>query len=112
MGNNVLVLDKDDDQRWSYKEELEKKDYNVFITTSPKLALRYIQMFGVDIIIMDMAFVDSGLEALWYIVNLIKPKIVIHSDHPEIDYNFLPPDDFIRKSSDLSTLKNTLNKLR
>lgn len=56
MKGTVLVLDNDHNYECLYQTELEKEGLRVFTTTDPKQAFTYIQKYGADVIVLDMAF--------------------------------------------------------
>ena len=111
----ILVVEDDEPLRSLYKYELEEEGHEVMIAEDGKTALKSLEQFSCDLIILDMVMPEmDGLETLTKIAS--RPKkipVVIHTAYLQPKGEILAgvADACLTKSSDLSLLKSTVKRL-
>ncbi len=110
----VLLVEKDDTQRWLYVKELENEGYNVVSTKTARQALGIVQSTIPDLIVVDIMVPDmDGSELIGRLISLErKLPIIIHTAHKGFSYRFMSSaaEAFVIKSSDLTELKNRIRE--
>lgn len=115
MNNTILVVEDEKNLCRLYQAELEAEGYQVITATNGKEALDFLKQKEVDLVVLDLVLPDvPGLDCLHVFMNHNRNlKVVINSAYPNYKYDFQAwaADAFITKSSDLSELKRTVNRL-
>ena len=111
----ILVVEDDEPLRSLYKYELEEEGHEVIIAEDGKTALKSLEHSSYDLILLDMVMPEmDGHETLSKIASRQKRiPVVIHTAYLQSKGEVLSglADACLTKSSDLSTLKNTIKKL-
>ena len=111
----LLIVDDESVIRSLYKEEFEENGYKVLLADGAKKALALLKDNKIDCIILDIKMPEiDGLKLL----NTIRQenrsiRIVINSaySHYRQDFSAWGADEYIVKSSDLTELKDTIERL-
>jgi DNA-binding NtrC family response regulator len=115
MNNTILVVEDEKNLCRLYQIELEAEGYQVITAANGREALDCLKQETVDLIVLDLVLPDiSGLDCLQAFMNYNRDlKVVINSAYPNYKYDFQvwAADAFVTKSSDLSELKETVNRL-
>lgn len=110
----LIVEDKQSLREW-YTEELEKEGYSVTSVANAKEALNSIGKGQIDLVILDIKMPGmDGLELLGKMLGeQIKVPLIINTAYPQYKNNFMSwaAEAYIVKSSDLSELKETIQKV-
>lgn len=111
----ILIVEDDETQLLFCKEELQEEGYEVTLARNGKEALRSLEDSPYDLIILDLLMPEmDGLETLGKIVSRYKKvRIIIYTAYPKCRGEFISwlADAYLRKSSDFSTLKQTVRQL-
>ncbi len=111
----LLLVEDEESLRLLYEEELRAEGYEVLSAANGKEALRMLKKVKPDLIILDIVMpVMDGMEALGQIMGRERNiPIVIHTSYPGYQEDFMSwaADAYVAKSSDLSVLKETIQKL-
>ncbi len=114
MGN-VLLIEHNANQRILYEMALRQEGYNVVSVGRAKEALLNVKSLSPDIIVFDILMPD--MDGIQFIGRLLyfnkKHKIVVHTAYETFENNLmmLGVDAYVRKSSDLTTLRNKIREL-
>ncbi len=110
----LLIVDDDLNIQRLYKEELEEEGYDVVIASSGKDALEMFEKENPDIVTLDILMPDIDGISLLRKMKEQRPDIpIIMStayDYRD-DFAVWASEAYIVKSSDLSELKKTIEKL-
>jgi DNA-binding response OmpR family regulator len=110
----LLIVDDDLNIQRLYKEELEEEGYDVVIASSGKDALEMFEKENPDIVTLDILMPDIDGISLLRKMKEQRPNIpIIMStayDYRD-DFAVWASEAYIVKSSDLSELKKTIEKL-
>ncbi len=110
----LLIVDDDLNIQRLYKEELEEEGYDVVIASSGKDALEMFEKENPDIVTLDILMPDIDGISLLRKMKEARPNIpIIMStayDYRD-DFAVWASEAYIVKSSDLSELKKTIEKL-
>jgi DNA-binding response OmpR family regulator len=110
----LLIVDDDLNIQRLYKEELEEEGYDVIIASSGKDALEMFEKENPDIVTLDILMPDIDGISLLRKMKEQRPNIpIIMStayDYRD-DFAVWASEAYIVKSSDLSELKKTIEKL-
>ncbi len=110
----LLIVDDDLNIQRLYKEELEEEGYDVVIASSGKDALDMFEKENPDIVTLDILMPDIDGISLLRKMKEQRPNIpIIMStayDYRD-DFAVWASEAYIVKSSDLSELKKTIEKL-
>jgi DNA-binding response OmpR family regulator len=110
----LLIVDDDLNIQRLYKEELEEEGYDVVIASSGKDALEMFDKENPDIVTLDILMPDIDGISLLRKMKEQRPNIpIIMStayDYRD-DFAVWASEAYIVKSSDLSELKKTIEKL-
>ncbi len=110
----LLIVDDDLNIQRLYKEELEEEGYDVVIASSGKDALEMFEKENPDIVTLDILMPDIDGISLLRKMKELRPNIpIIMStayDYRD-DFAVWASEAYIVKSSDLSELKKTIEKL-
>ncbi len=111
----ILIIDDEKNIRAIYEEELSEEGYKTLSSPSIKDALKKIEEFSPDLIILDIKMPEiDGLEGLKKIKTLYKdiPVILCSAyDNYKQDFITWSADDYVIKSSDLTELKEKIKKI-
>jgi DNA-binding response OmpR family regulator len=110
----LLIVDDDLNIQRLYKEELEEEGYDVVIASSGRDALEMYEKENPDIVTLDILMPDIDGISLLRKMKEQRPNIpIIMStayDYRD-DFAVWASEAYIVKSSDLSELKKTIEKL-
>ncbi|MEN8263987.1 MAG: response regulator [Nitrospirota bacterium] len=110
----LLIVDDDLNIQRLYKEELEEEGYDVVIASTGKDALEMFEKENPDIVTLDILMPDIDGISLLRKMKEQRPDIpIIMStayDYRD-DFAVWASEAYIVKSSDLSELKKTIEKL-
>ena len=110
----LLIVDDDLNIQRLYKEELEEEGYDVVIASTGKDALEMFEKENPDIVTLDILMPDIDGISLLRKMKEQRPNIpIIMStayDYRD-DFAVWASEAYIVKSSDLSELKKTIEKL-
>ncbi len=110
----LLIVDDDLNIQRLYKEELEEEGYDVVIASSGKDALEMFDKENPDIVTLDILMPDIDGISLLRKMKEQRPNIpIIMStayDYRD-DFAVWASEAYIVKSSDLTELKKTIEKL-
>jgi DNA-binding NtrC family response regulator len=113
----ILVVDYEIDIRSLLKEELEEVGYKVLAVATDRDAIKILEnpSLAVNLLIIDPwpQFVCNWRDILLCIQeSRLDLPVVIHTDKlTRLTKNYVIADDYIDKSSDLTKLKNSVEKL-
>ena len=111
----ILIVDDEENIRLLYTEELTEIGYNVKTAGSIKEALKLIESFSPDLIILDIKMPEiDGLEGLKKFKELFKDiPVIICSAYESYKQNFITwsAEDYVVKSTDLTELKQKIEKI-
>ena len=111
----ILIVDDEENIRLLYEEELSEEGYDVQTSSSIKDALKKIEEFTPDLIILDIKMPEiDGLEGLKKFKELFKDiPVILCSAYESYKQNFITwsAEDYIVKSSDLTELKEKIRKI-
>jgi CheY-like chemotaxis protein len=111
----VLVVEDDPNQRLLYQEELLDEGYDVFVAGDGREGLNVAREQKPDLVILDINMpVMDGLDTLNQLLES-SPSIptIINTAYPGYQDSFSAwsADAYVVKSSDLSELKSTVQRL-
>ena len=110
----LLIVDDDLNVQRLYKEELEEEGYDIVIAGTGKEALEMFEKENPDIVTLDILMPDIDGISLLRKMKEQRPDIpIIMStayDYRD-DFAVWASEAYIVKSSDLSELKKTIEKL-
>ncbi len=110
----ILVVDDDESILRLYKEELEDEGYEVIPASSGKEAIELFEKVSPDIVTLDILMPDmDGIAVLRALKNRNPNVPVIMStayDYRD-DFGVWAAEAYVVKSSDLTELKDTINRL-
>lgn len=111
----ILLVEDDLNQRNLYEEELIEEGYRVITASDGRTALKTIREESPDLVIMDINMpVMDGLDALSQMMEHDSHiPVIINSAYASYKDSFSSwsADAYIVKSSDLTELKQTVQKL-
>ncbi len=111
----ILVVEDEEAMRMLLKEEFEDEGYDVKSVKNGEEALNYLSSNDIDLITMDIEMPGmNGLEVAGKVRDMkkdVKIVLVTAYSHYRHDLSSWAADDYVVKSSDLSTLKNKVKKL-
>ncbi len=111
----ILVVDDDRSQRLLYLRELSTTGYSVQAAESAQQALHLFSTDPPDLVVLDIRM--PGLDGLDLMGRILakdrRIPIILHSAYSCYLDNYLSwaADAYVTKSSDLTHLKNTVEKL-
>jgi CheY-like chemotaxis protein len=115
MAKRILVADDEQSLRLLYGHALAEAGYEVLLASDAAEALDKVRGDAPDLVILDIKMPGmDGMEALYKILDIRRDlPVVINTSHPDFEDNYLSwaADAYLRKSSDLSELKQTVNRL-
>lgn len=112
----ILVVDDDKNIRVLYKKELEKEGYTVLLAESAEKALEVLDKEKVDIVILDIRM-PPGMDGIQALEKMIVRKrdlsVILNTAYGEYRDDFLTwlAEDFVSKTSDLTTLKEQIRQI-
>lgn len=108
----VLVVDDEKNLREFYRIELTREGYEVITASTGKEAMGVLENHLPDAVIMDIRMPDmDGIEALGKMVARYKNiPIILNTAYSSYrnDFRAWAAEAYVVKSSDLTTLKQTL----
>jgi len=111
----ILIVDDEENIRLLYKEELTDEGYIIETADSVKNAIKKIEKFTPDLIILDIKMPEiDGLEGLKKFKELFKDiPVILCSAYESYKQNFITwsAEDYVVKSSDLTELKEKISKI-
>lgn len=111
----VLIVDDEESLRQLYKDELSAEGYDVLVAATGKQAVEVLNKTRPDVIVMDIRMPEmDGIEALGKVIARHKNIPVIintaYASYKE-DFRAWAADEYVVKSSDLSSLKEALKRV-
>ncbi|MFO7761359.1 MAG: response regulator [Thermodesulfobacteriota bacterium] len=111
----ILIVDDDESVQLVYREELEEVGYEVYSVFSGEEALKKIDLISPDLVILDIKMPGmDGIDVLCQIKERDSSlPVILSSAYPEFkqDISSWASDDYIVKSANLDTLKESVHKL-
>ena len=111
----ILIIDDEENIRLLYSEELSDEGYLVETASGIKDALKKIEKFSPDLIILDIKMPEiDGLEGIKVLKELFKEiPVLICSAYENYKQNFITwsAEDYVVKSSDLTELKERIKNI-
>lgn len=111
----ILIVDDDESVQLVYKEELEDIGYEVYSVFSGEEALEKIGQISPDLVVLDIKM--PGMDGI-DVLRQIKESdpslpVILSSAYPEFkqDISSWASDDYIVKSANLDSLKESIRKL-
>ncbi len=115
MAKRILVAEDERTLRRLYRHVLTEEGYDVLLAANAAEALAMVRDESPDLVILDLKMPGmDGMEALYKILDIRRDlPVVINTSHTEFQDNYLSwaADAYIRKSSDLTELKETVSRL-
>lgn len=115
MAKRILVAEDEQSLRLLYSHVLAEEGYEVLLAADAAEALAKVRDASPDLVILDIKMPGmDGMEALYKILDIRRDlPVVINTSHPDFKDNYLSwaADAYVRKSSDLSELKETVSRL-
>jgi len=115
MPKRILVAEDEQTLLTLYGHVLTAEGYEVLLAADAAEALRKVRDDNPDLVILDIKMPGmDGMEALYKILDIRRDlPVVINTSHPDFEGNYLSwaADAYVRKSSDLSELKETIQRL-
>lgn len=112
---NVLVVEDEDSLRLLYQQELTDAGFNTITVDSGEDAINKVDSSDIDLVVLDIRLGGmNGLEALeGMLAKRRNLKVIINTAYTSYkdDFSSWLADAYLIKSSDLSELKTTINKL-
>lgn len=113
--HTVLIVEDSTNQRALYQEELEEEGYHVLAAADGREALAIAREHHPDLVILDVNMpVMDGLDTLSYLLEIDSGlPVIINTAYASYQdsFNSWSADAYIVKSSDLSELKSTVQRL-
>ncbi|MDH4224973.1 MAG: response regulator [Deltaproteobacteria bacterium] len=111
----ILVVDDQADLGELYKTVLMEQGHLVVVTQNPEAALELAEKDHLDLVLLDIRMPGmDGIELLHQLTNR-KPslKVIINTAYPSYKENYLtwPAVSYLVKSSDLTELTDTVNRV-
>jgi two-component system response regulator (stage 0 sporulation protein F) len=115
IGEKILIVEDDENQRLLYSEELKEEGYEPITAGNGKEAMQILKKIKPDLIVLDIVMpVMDGMEALGRMIGKHKDvPIILYSSYPHYREDFMSwaADAYLVKSSDLTELKETIKNL-
>lgn len=111
----IMLVEDDANQAILYQQELEGDGFEVIIARNGREAVELADKSKPDIVVMDISMPGmDGIEAMGRILSEHnKLPVILNTAYSSYKDNFLSwsADAYVIKSSDLTELKQTINKL-
>ncbi len=111
----ILVVDDEENIRMLYKEELEDLGYEVTAVEDGSQALDVMKTTRFDLVTLDMRMKDvDGIETLRRMKEMDSTlPVIISTAYEEYKHDFGSwcSDAYVVKSSDMSSLRETIKKI-
>lgn len=111
----LLVVEDNMHQRLLYEEELKEEGYTVLTACDGREALQMAQRDRPDLVLLDINMpVMDGLDTLGKLLEVDHHiPVIIHTAYPGYQDQFTSwsADAYVVKSSDLTELKETVQRL-
>ena len=115
MTRRILVAEDDEGLRRLYGRVLADRGYEVLLAADAAEAIGIVSDQSPDLVILDIKMPGmDGMEALYKILDIQRDlPVVINTSHPEFEDNYLSwaADAYLKKSSDLTELLDTVSRL-
>jgi DNA-binding response OmpR family regulator len=115
MRSKILIVDNEKETRHRCRQEFEAQGYEVITAQSGHDALRKLSSEPVDLVVLELVLKDgSGIDYLEKMVHAKRHlKFVINTANPtyKMDFHTWAADAYLTKSTDLSELKQTVDKI-
>lgn len=113
--NTLLVVEDNQHQRLLYEEEFKDEGYRVWTAGDGREALQLARDIHPDLVLLDINMpVMDGLDTLGKLLEIDhRIPVVIHTAYPGYQDSFTSwsADAYVVKSSDLTELKQTVQRL-
>jgi DNA-binding response OmpR family regulator len=113
--HTILVVEDNNNQRALYQEELAEEGYQVLTAADGREALAMAREKRPDLVVLDVNMpVMDGLDTLSYLLEIDSGlPVIINTAYASYQdsFNSWSADAYIVKSSDLSELKSTVQRL-
>ncbi|MFO7897639.1 MAG: response regulator [Planctomycetota bacterium] len=113
--SKILLVEDDKNQALLYRQELEAEGYEVEVAGNGREACELVESVDPDIVVMDISMPGmDGIEAMGRMLSKHnKLPVILNTAYSSYKDNFLSwsADAYVIKSSDLSELKDTIEKL-
>lgn len=115
MSHRVLIVEDDTNQRLLYEEELRDEGYEILSAGDGREALRIANQTKPSAVILDINM--PGMDGIDTLSQLLESypevPVIINTAYPGYQDSFTTwsADAYIVKSSDLTELKTTLQRL-
>ncbi|MFW6158347.1 MAG: response regulator [Planctomycetota bacterium] len=113
--SKILLVEDDKNQALLYEQELEAEGYEVEVADNGREACEMVESVDPDIVVMDISMPGmDGIEAMGRMLSKHnKLPVILNTAYSSYKDNFLSwsADAYVIKSSDLSDLKDTIEKL-
>ncbi len=115
MSNKVLIADDEQSIRKLYERELTREGYEVILAASGKETLEKVRECLPDLVVLDIRM--PGMDGLNVMSKLLEENnelpVVINSAYATYKDSFMSwaADAYLVKSSDLTELKETIDKV-
>lgn len=110
-----MTVDDDESVQLVYKAELEELGYEIHPVYSGETALEKMDLISPDLVVLDIRM--PGIDGI-DVLRRIKERdpslpVILSSAYPEFkqDISCWASDDYIVKSANLDTLKESIHKL-
>ncbi|MCA9734522.1 MAG: response regulator [Deferribacteres bacterium] len=114
MKSKILLVEDEQSQRMLYKQVLSEDGYTVFDAKDGVQALNIVRLHSPDLAILDIRLSgEDGLDLMGQLLQINNNMpVILHSAYSAWKDNFRGKmaDAYIIKSSDLTELRNAVNK--
>lgn len=111
----ILIVDDEPHLRLLYEIELQRLGYSTMTAGNAKQCLEYVETMKPDLVILDVRMPGmDGVEALHWILNRdAKIPVILNTAYSSCCGNYMTwaADACLKKSSDLTELIETVNRL-
>jgi CheY-like chemotaxis protein len=111
----ILLVEDDENQCLLYKEELSNEGYEVVTAQDGREAVQMVQQSCPDLVVMDISMPGmDGIEAMSrMLAKDHKLPVILNTAYATYKDNFRAwsADAYVVKSSDLSELKQTIERV-
>ena len=115
MGQKILIVDDEENQRQLYVQEFKDEGYEVIEAFDGFSALKKAEEERPDLVVLDICMPGmDGIEALGKMLSSdVKVPVVLNTAYGTYKDNFMSwaADAYVVKSADLTELKATVNRI-
>ena len=111
----ILIVEDDANQCLLYREELRREGYDVLTASDGREALSMVELSRPDLVVMDISM--PGMDGIESMSRMLakdhKLPIILNTAYATYKDNFRSwsADAYVVKSSDLSELKATIQRV-